>query len=460
MVAFLSQKHKNIGIFGLGKTGLSSFESLNKVANVICYDQINSSRESFAKIHGSTPLVKLSDPKWQTLDKILLSPGVPLSHSIVEMAKSFNIPITSDIDLMFEESLLADFIAITGTNGKSTTTALIGHILQFCGFNYPIGGNIGTPSLSMQLDCVGYVLELSSFQLDLLNSFKAKIAVLLNITKDHLDRHKDMATYIASKCKIFDRMDKDSCAVINIDDRITADVFNTLAKKNKINLLPISAKTILNSGVSIVNDVLYDNIFEPIALHLPHNKSLQGLHNQENIAASYASCRITGCSPKKILVAIESFVGLPHRMQYVGTVKEVNFYNDSKATNGIAASKSIASLDNVYWLAGGIAKNGGMEEIKPCFSKINKAYLFGQDKELIALLLKGKVNFQICRDLTEAFDLACRDAIKDISGNKNILLAPACASFDQFKNFEERGDLFISLFNNLSDHSFHSSIRS
>ncbi len=462
MSSFLSQKHKKIGIVGLGKTGIAAWEVLNKVAKVICYDQAKSSRDAFTKIYGSDSLVSLSDLQWQNLDKILLSPGIPLSHDIVTIANSYNIPITSDIDLLFEEVRLreaeaANFIGITGTNGKSTTTALTGHILQSCGFDYQVGGNIGFPVLAMRLDSKGYVLELSSFQLDLLNSFKAKIVVLLNITQDHLDRHNNMQGYIAAKKKIFDRIDKDSFAIISVDNEITKNISLELQKENRTNVVPISTYEILNKGVSICNNIIYDNIFEPITINFHNNNYLQGIHNQENIAASYAACRIIGVRPKQIVAAIELFKGLPHRMQYVGTIhsdhsSKINFYNDSKATNDIAASKSISSLDNIYWLAGGVAKEGGITNLEPWFNKIHKAYLFGQDKELFASSLKGKVDFQICQDLTEAFNSAFRDAMEDIGGIKNILLAPACASYDQFKNFEERGELFIKLYNIIATH--------
>ncbi|WP_341754825.1 UDP-N-acetylmuramoyl-L-alanine--D-glutamate ligase [Candidatus Tisiphia endosymbiont of Dioctria rufipes] len=457
MSSFLSQKHKNIGIVGLGKTGIAAWEVLNKVAKVICYDQASSSRDAFTKIYGSDSLVSLSDLQWQNLDKILLSPGIPLSHDIVTMANSHNIPITSDIDLLFEEVRLrepevANFIGITGTNGKSTTTALTGHILQSCGFDYQVGGNIGFPVLAMRLDSKGYVLELSSFQLDLLNSFKAKIVVLLNITQDHLDRHNNMQGYIAAKKKIFNRMDKDSFAIISVDNEITKNIFLELQKENRTNVVPISTYEILNKGISICNNIIYDNIFEPITINLHNNNYLQGMHNQENIAASYTACRVIGVRSEQIIAAIGLFKGLPHRMQYVGTVQGINFYNDSKATNSMAASKSISSLDNIYWLAGGIAKEGGITELEPWFYKIRKAYLFGQDKDLFASFLNGKVDYQICQDLTEDFNSAFRDAMEDMGGIKNILLAPACASYDQFKNFEERGNLFIELYNAIINH--------
>ncbi len=472
MVSFLSQKYKKIGIFGLGKTGISAYEALNKIAVIICYDQVNSSRDSFTKVYGNDNLVSLSDPQWQNLDKILLSPGIPLSHEIISIANAYNIPITSDIDLLFEEVRFraskitnrspADFIAITGTNGKSTTTALTSHILQSCGFEYPVGGNIGFPVLAMSLNNTGYVLELSSFQLNLLNSFKAKIAILLNITEDHLDQHNNMQEYITAKKKIFDRMDRNSFAIISVDDKITRNIFSELEKENKTSVIPISTCKILNKGISICNNVIYDNVFEPIIIHLHNNDYLRGIHNQENIVASYAACRIIGVNLQQIIIAIKLFKGLPHRMQYVGTIhsnshtnkekQRIDFYNDSKATNSTAASKSISLLDNIYWLAGGIAKEKTITKLEPWFYKIYKAYLFGQDKQLFASSLNGKVNFQICQNLTEAFNYALEDALKDNNNIKNILLSPACASYDQFKNFEERGELFIKLYNVIVNH--------
>ncbi|KAJ6644825.1 UDP-N-acetylmuramoylalanine--D-glutamate ligase, partial [Pseudolycoriella hygida] len=456
----LIEEYQKIGIFGLGKTGTSSYEALVKVAEVICYDQNSSSRESFTKVHGRDSLVDLSDFRWKKLDKILLSPGVPLSHDIIKLAGASNIPITSDIELLFEECSKARFIAVTGTNGKSTTVSLIGHILQANGINYPVGGNIGIPALSIDLNALGYVLELSSFQLDLLQKFKAKIAVLLNITKDHLDRHGTMENYIAAKRKIFERLDKECFAIISVDNNITDGIFKQLSVENKTNLIPISTCQILDKGVSIYQDIIYDNLVEPLTLKLSSNKCLQGIHNQENIAASYATCRVLGILPTQIATALQEFKGLPHRMQYIGTIysdkdglgiaSEINFYNDSKATNVDAAYQSLSSFDNIYWLAGGVAKEANIKVLEPLFPKICRAYLFGQDKEVFVSALKDKVQFQVCDDLIECFNKAVIDSKKDGGSKaKNILLAPACASLDQFKNFEERGELFIKLYNQI-----------
>jgi len=445
MAILYSQKNKTIGIFGLGKTGMAAYESLKGIAKIVCYDQQESSREIFTVKYGSHDLADLLDPKWLNIDRLLLSPGIPLSHAIVKIAQSHNIPITSDIDLLFEESSpQANFIAVTGTNGKSTTTAITGHILKSNSFDYPAGGNIGIPALSMELDKNGYVLELSSFQLDLLKNFKAKIAILLNITPDHLDRHGTMEHYTEVKKKIFARMEEDSWIIINVDNDITRQIFERLTKENKV---PFSTQQILDRGVSIQDNIIYDNIFEPINISLPLNKYLRGNHNSENILASYAASRIIGVAPEQIIAAISRFQGLPHRMQYIGNIQDIDFYNDSKATNSDAASKSISALDNIYWLAGGVSKESGIEELAPLFNKIKKAYLFGQDKELFAKTLKDKVDFVICEDLEMAFNLAFNDACINISlERKNILLAPTCASFDQFKSFEHRGEEFTRLY--------------
>lgn len=433
---------QKIGIFGLGKTGISVYEELQGKCDVIVYDDLKANRDIFEELYTNNSIDALSDSRWQNLDKIVLSPGIPLTHKIVNIAKNFNIPIISDIDLLFEKSKNLNFIAVTGTNGKSTTTALISHILNSNGLDYPVAGNIGVPALQAKASKDGYILELSSFQLDLVKTFTAKIAVLLNITPDHLDRHQDMTGYIAAKSKIFDRMDKDSYAVINIDNDYCREIFMTLQQEQRIKLIPFSVTKILENGISVVDDKINDN---DISYELSFNKNLQGTHNYENIAASYAVAKIIGVEAKKILESISSFQSLPHRMQYIGSINNISFYNDSKATNAISAVQSIKALDNIYWLAGGIPKEGGIEEIKPYFSKIKKAYFYGQAKEIFANTAKNIVDFVICDNLEQAFDLAYKDAVGDNAEVKNILLAPSCSSYDQFKNFEERGELFMRL---------------
>ncbi|MEY4463131.1 MAG: UDP-N-acetylmuramoylalanine--D-glutamate ligase [Pseudomonadota bacterium] len=480
-----SRKKQKIGVFGLGITGMSVYEELQDKYDIIVYDDLKANRDIFEELYivksvgfnykergakpidnrratsddvsefksfdySKTAIAALSDSRWQNLDKIVLSPGVPLTHEVVRIAHRFNISITSDIDLLFEKSKNLNFIAVTGTNGKSTTTALISHILNSNGLDYPVAGNIGVPALQAKASKDGYVLELSSFQLDLVKTFTAKIAVLLNITPDHLDRHQDMNGYIAAKSKIFDRMDKDSYAVINIDNNYCHEVFIKLQQEQRIKLIPFSVTKILENGISVVNDVVNDNFFGNNSFKLLFNKNLQGIHNCENIAASYAIAKIMGVESTKILESLSSFQSLPHRMQYIGSINNINFYNDSKATNAISAMQSIKALDNIYWLAGGIPKEGGIEEVKPYFSKIKKAYFYGQAKKIFADTALGIIDFVICDDLEQAFDLAYKDACSDNAKVKNILLAPSCSSYDQFKNFEERGELFTRLCSTLS----------
>jgi len=438
-------KKQNIGVFGLGKTGISVCKEMQDKCNVIAYDDLQANRDKFEKSFKKIPIIPLNDIRWQNLDKIVLSPGIPLTHGIVNIAKKFNIPIISDIDLFFEKSKDSNFIAITGTNGKSTTTSLISHILNSSGLDYPAVGNIGIPVLETKPNKDGYVIELSSFQLDLIKTFTAKIAVLLNITPDHLDRHSNMEGYVTAKSKIFDRMDQNSYAIINIDNDYCRELFVKL--EHRIKLIPFSVTKILENGISIIDEVINDNFFENASFKLFFNKNLQGVHNFENIAASYSVAKAIGLEATKIIEAISSFQGLPHRMQYIESIEGINFYNDSKATNAIAAVQSIKALNNIYWLAGGIAKEGGIEELKPYFSKIKKAYFYGQAKEMFANTAKDIVDFRVCDNLEEAFALAYKDACEDNAKEKNILLAPCCSSYDQFKNFEERGELFIKLCN-------------
>ncbi len=460
MIKFFAYKNKNIGIFGLGKTGNAAYNALKSVATLICYDDNIASRDNFVITGNQALLVDLSDPKWQKLDSILLSPGLPSSHQIMQLATANNIPIISDIELLFEECPNSKFVAITGTNGKSTTTALIHHITKSAGIDYPCGGNIGVAALSLPVKKDGYVLELSSFQIDLLQNFKAHIAVLLNITPDHLDRYENMPNYIHSKERIFNKMTEGDFAIIGVDNDITKTI-KPLGPK----IIPISSMEIQEQGVAALDGKLYDNIAEPLIFDLSENQYLLGSHNRENIAASYATCRVLGIPPKLIIQAIATFQGLAHRMQYIGKKEGfiqnprlnirlnhlkmgfcISFYNDSKATNADAASKSLAALDNIYWLAGGIAKEGGISSLEPYFNKIRTAYLFGQDKLLFASSLEGKVPFKLCEDLEEAFASAVKDA-QAKAENAVVLLAPAAASYDQFKNFEHRGDSFIKLCN-------------
>lgn len=460
MGSFTFLEAKKIGVFGLSVTGMAAYAAIcDIVSEILVWDDKAANREEFALKFGDSSLLAISNIRWQSLDQIILSPGIPLTHEIRKIANQHEIEITSDIDVLFRECNTAKFIGITGTNGKSTTTELIYHILKNSDYDFAIGGNIGIPALALPTDKKGYVLELSSFQLDLTKTFRASLAILLNITSDHLDRYKTIEQYSQAKEKILNLLSPDGFGIVGVDNHITEVIFKKFSENNP-NIIPISSTQIVAKGVSVIGNKIHDNVYESVIFDLPENKSLQGDHNKENIAASIAVCRILGMQYQKILDSIKSFKGLPHRAEYIGNHRNVNFYNDSKATNAEAASKSISFLDNIYWLAGGIAKEGGIQDLSSLFNKIKKAYLFGQGKNQFAESLEGKVQFKLYDNLNDAFAEACLDALNNEATIKNVLLAPAAASTDQFKNFEHRGETFKQLYNDFKESDGQNSSKS
>lgn len=430
----MQYENLKIGVFGLGISGISSLEYLkDKAKKIICWDDSDTNR---AKIKEKF-LVPISDPKWQELDMIIMSPGVPESHDIYSLTTKHKLLIFSDIEIFLQANSGAKIIIVTGTNGKSTTTALIGHILRENNLDYHIGGNIGLPVLSLPQGAKGYVLELSSFQLNLLKSIDPTIAILLNITPDHLDRHKTFAEYCRIKAIA---VNGDGLKIIGVDSNASKDIYEKLRKNGEKKLIPIDSK----NGINCTEDNLIDNFFDSKSYKLPTLKQLSGRHNQENIAASFAACRALGLRSESIIEQIENFHGLPHRMQFIGTHKNISFYNDSKATNVNSAISSLSSLENIFWLAGGIFKEENLLPLEKYLKNIKKVYIFGKNKLLFEEYLKGKIEYQLCENMNEAFKAAVTDTMLE-QQEANILLAPACASFDQFKNFEDRGNQFIDL---------------
>ncbi|MGV2333262.1 MAG UNVERIFIED_CONTAM: UDP-N-acetylmuramoyl-L-alanine--D-glutamate ligase [Planctomycetaceae bacterium] len=482
MIKLAKEKNKLIGIFGLARTGEALYLALKDIAeNVICYDDSKITREAFASKYGPKALIPITDPIWRRLDKIILSPGIPLygpnMHPIVNFAEENNIAITSDIDLLYEAREDAAYIAITGTNGKSTTTSLIHHILKMDNAKWDIGGNIGSSVMNMDHEANGYVLEVSSYQIDLLKTFRANIGILLNITPDHLERHGTMEKYIEVKKSLLARSDirivggdgieSTKNVIAREAERSTMEMSflcgpesrncNSNELQKLYNWIPdqvrddinISTKKIAKDTICVKDGKIYDYIGPELKEYiLPDNKSLMGEHNRENIAASFAACRIVGMTPEIILKQIASFVGLPHRMQFLGTKYDIDFYNDSKATNADAAARSIGLLHNIYLLLGGVPKEGGIKDLLHLNSHITKAYIFGQAKSLFAEQLEGLIAYEICDNIDEATKKAVSDA-RSSKAKANILLAPACASFDQFKDFEERGYHFIELYDRM-----------
>ena len=432
----MTNNNKKIGIFGLGISGISSFDFLQENAQkIICWDDSETNRNKVEQQY----LLPLSDPVWQTLDMIIISPGIPGSHAIFSLASKYNILISSDIELFLETNYDSEIIVITGTNGKSTVTSLIGHILQESKLDYHIGGNIGLPVLSLPQHAKGYILELSSFQLDLLSSMNPTIAVLLNLTPDHLDRHGTYAAYCQAKEKA---LLGDGLKIIGTNSEDSKKLYNKLINSGEKNIIPINLLT----GIYCDSKKLIDNFFDIKSYNLSELKNLSGQHNYENIASAFAVCRALGVDGKTIIKHISSFKGLAHRMQFIGTHKHISFYNDSKATNVSAAIASLSALDNIFWLAGGVFKEDNLLACDNFLKNIKKAYLFGKSRVLFKEYLEGKIDYISCETMEEAFNAAVNDAILE-KKPANILLAPACASFDQFNNFEDRGNKFINFYN-------------
>lgn len=439
-------QNKFVGVLGLGKSGKSTIDFLS--ANNIKYIAWDDGDKSEAN------LLDINDPAWLTIDYLLISPGIPTNypqpHPLVVKLKQHSVPIISDIELLYRNNPNAAFVGITGTNGKSTTTALIGHILETNKIKNCVGGNIGIGALSLEplKKEEVYVIETSSYQLELLESTHFNVSILLNITPDHLDRYASMKDYIRAKENIFRHQGDKDFAIVSIDNQHTKEIYQKLLKDNNIsNIIPISTLSTTSSGVSLIDNILTCNIKEHTTIKLPEFPYLQGKHNAENIAASFAACFALGLDPSHIIDAIASFPGLKHRLQFVASSKGLKFFNDSKGTNAESTEKALSSFpNNIYWILGGLAKEGGIKTLTPYFSRIKKAFLVGDAEEEFAKELEGKVDYIKCGHLAKAFHLATEAAISDNSTEeKIILLSPACASLDQWKSFEERGNAFCKL---------------
>lgn len=406
--------------------------------------------------------VTLDDPQrrdWGDVAALVLSPGIPLTHPaphrVVELAHGVGAPVIGDVELF---ALALDALpaqerpkvaAITGTNGKSTTTALLGHILKSAGRDARVGGNIGDAVLGLTPPQRGaiYVLELSSYQLDLTFSLRCDAAALLNIAADHLDRHGGMEGYVAAKTRIFDNQASGDAAVIGVDDPYAQAVCTRLMAANSRRVIPVSARKVLGRGVYAIGGALYDALdgAQSKALTLAEAPALPGRHNAQNIACAYAMAAALGVAGRTAAEAIRSFPGLPHRLELAGREGPVRFINDSKATNADAAAQALACYDDIYWIAGGLPKSGGIASLSGFFPRIARAYLIGHAAKDFAKTLNGKADHVIAGDLETAFGMAANDALREGRRAPVVLLSPACASFDQFRDFEHRGDVFRAL---------------
>ena len=373
---------------------------------------------------------------------LVLSPGIPHTlptvHPAAAAASAAGIPILSDAELLYlatrRRGSAARFAGITGTNGKSTTTALLNHMLVSAGREAVAGGNLGTAALTLPPlgDTGVYVLEMSSYMLERLHSLRFDVACLLNLSPDHLDRHGSMDGYAAAKLHIFDRQETGDTAVLGIDDEMTAS-------------LPIAGLRISGERPADVwcdRGILRDAT-GPI-VDMADAAALPGSHNAQNAAAAAAMAAALGLDRAAIAAGIVSFPGLPHRQQRVARIDGIDWVNDSKATNADATARALACYERIVWIAGGVSKAGGIVDLVPFFPRLAHTLLIGRDAPILAeTLAAAAVPYTDCGTLDAACEIARR--ISPSLGADTVLLSPACASFDQFSGFEARGDRFADL---------------
>lgn len=463
MIAVEEFRGRTVAVFGLARSGLSTVRALLAGgARIAAWDDGEAARATAAS--AGIPLVDLASADWSRFAALILAPGVPLHfparHWTVAAARSANVPILGDVELFaralnaLPEAVRPKVVAITGTNGKSTTTALVHHMLRAAGKDARIGGNIGRGVLDLDPPRPGaiYVLELSSYQLDLTSSLRADAAVHLNLTPDHLDRHGTMENYAAAKARIFAGQTSADAAIVGVDDDWGLALCTRLHAQGRGRVTAISAGMIPGGrAVYAIGQRLYDAT-DPrasVAADLGDAPALRGAHNAQNAAAAFAAVRALGVPARQAAEALATFPGLAHRLERVGAVGRVLFVNDSKATNADAAARALASYPRVHWIAGGVAKDGGIEPLAPLFGRVAKAYLIGEAASAFAATLAGRAPVQICGDLATAVAAAFADAQATGEAAPVVLLAPACASFDQFRDFEARGDAFRALVRDL-----------
>ena len=416
-----------IAVFGLGGSGLATVRSLVAGgADVTAFDDNAASVEK-AKAEG-LPTGDLREGDFSRFELLVLAPGVPLTHPkphwTVELARAAGVQIIGDIQIFCSERDViapgAPFVAITGTNGKSTTTALTAHVLREAGWDVQMGGNIGVPVLELEPPAENrvHVVECSSYQIDLTISLAPTVGVMLNLSEDHLERHGTMENYAAIKERLVVNA---GTAVVGVDDAISAAM----------------AKRLASAGVDVVE------ISENDPIDLSGARALRGAHNAQNANAVLAAARALGVPDAKIFAAFNTFPGLAHRMEEIPTPGRVVFINDSKATNADSAEKALASFDKVFWILGGRPKTGGIEALVPFFEGVERAFLIGEASEAFATTLAAHgVAHEFCGEIGRATQAAAAAAEASSEAEPVVLFSPACASFDQFRNFEERGEAF------------------
>lgn len=463
MILIPDVRRKKFGVFGLGVSGIATCEALAASgAQVFSFDENRQARDKTAQTE-----YRCEHPKnwpWKELEAVVVSPGVPLTHpkphAIVRKARLEKVPVIGDTELFaqalnaLEDRARPRVIGVTGSNGKSTTTALIGHILKQAGEDAYVGGNIGEAILSLppfESDAI-YVLELSSFQLDLTHNLRLNAAVFLNLSEDHIERHGSMEGYLDAKRRIFRNQIKGDLAVIGVDDDYAQSVCTEMMAKDLVDVRPISSGSALGRGVYALEGEIYYNLDGKTAQagNLAKARGLRGAHNLQNAAAAVAVCERFGVDPALAVKSAQRYEGLAHRIEEAGRHGKIVFINDSKATNADAAARALKSFEDIFWIAGGKPKEGGVASLAPLMNRVRGVYLIGEAAAEFEAQLKDRVRCIHCGDLEKAVAAAARDAATSDAAAPVVLLSPACASYDQFKNFEARGEAFRSIVSDLS----------
>jgi len=446
---------KTVAVFGLGGSGLASCRALAAGGAMVIACDDDAKRMADAAAAGFVT-ADLRQADWSTIAALVLAPGVPLTHPAphwtVGLARAAAVEVIGDIELFCRErrrhAPTAPFVAITGTNGKSTTTALCAHLFARAGHDVQLGGNIGTAILSLEPPRTGrvHVIEVSSYQIDLAPSLDPTVGILLNVTEDHLDRHGTLAHYAAVKERLVAGVQERGTAIVGVDDNWCQAVADRIERAGK-SVVRVSVRRPLPDGLYVEAEQIMraaGGTARSIA-QVGGIGSLRGAHNAQNAACATGAALALGLAPAALQEGLRSFPGLPHRMEEVGRSGKVLFVNDSKATNADSSAQALACFGDIFWIAGGKPKTGGIASLAGFFPRMRKAYLIGEAAEAFAAELDGKVPHVIAGTLDRAVALAAEDAAAATAGEPVVLLSPACASFDQFRNFEVRGDAFREL---------------
>ena len=455
MIPITSFARKTVAVFGLGGSGLASCHALKAGgAEVIAGDD---SADNVVKAAQSGFITAdLRTASWANFAALILTPGVPLTHPVphwsVLAARQAGVEVIGDIELFCRERRRhapdAPFVAITGTNGKSTTTALIAHLMAVAGYDTQMGGNIGTAILSLEPPRMGrvHVIEMSSYQIDLSPSLDPLVGILLNISEDHIDRHGTLEHYAAVKERLVAGVQPRGTSVVGVDDGWCRNIADRIERSGK-RVVRISVKNPLADGIYVEHETILraaGGARSEVA-RIGGIGSLRGLHNAQNAACAAACAMALGVGLDVLQNGLRSFPGLAHRMEQVGRRDNVLFVNDSKGTNSDAAAHALASFADIFWIAGGRPKLGGISGLAEYFPRIRKAYLIGEAAAEFAGTLGDRVPHELSQTLDVAVASAARDATASGIPDPVVLLSPACASFDQYRNFEIRGAKFREL---------------